>query len=80
MQIRLMTTQVWQSPEQAESSFVAAQSTLRLGIRLPSAVSNSRPTFTSTRDFDNETAIWDLPTYWYAWKRLAEVLRRQWNV
>jgi hypothetical protein len=47
---------------------------------LPSAVSHSRPIFTSIRDFDYETAIRDSATCSYAWKRLTEVLHRQTKV
>jgi len=47
---------------------------------LSSAVSHSQPIFTSIRDFDYETAIWDVATCNSAQKRLAEVLLRQWNV
>jgi hypothetical protein len=43
-------------------------------------VSYSCPIFTSSRDFDYETAIWDSLAWSYGWKRLAEVLHRQWNV
>ena len=50
------------------------------GAYLPSAVSHSRPIFTSIRDFDKETAIWDSLTWSYGWKRLRELLNRQRNV
>ena len=50
------------------------------GAYLPSAVSHSRPIFTSIRDFDKETAIWDSLAWSYGWKRLRELLNRQRNV
>ena len=35
------------------------------GEGLPPSVSHLRPIFTSSRDFDCETAIWDLPAWSY---------------
>ncbi len=39
-----------------------------------------RAHFHGNPGFDFDTAIWDSPTWSYAWKRLAKVLHRQWNV
>jgi hypothetical protein len=51
----------------------------RWGADLPPAVPYSRPIFTGSRDFDQETAIWDSPAWSYGWKPVREVLHRQRN-
>ena len=48
-----------------------------LGEDLPPSVSHLRPIFTSSRDFDCETAVWDLPAWSYGCRRLGNVLHQQ---
>jgi len=47
------------------------------GERSFPSVSHSWPIFTSSRDFDSETGIWDSETWSYDRKRLGQVLHRQ---
>jgi hypothetical protein len=45
----------------------------------PSSLSRLRPIFAGSRNFDSETAICDSSAWSYDWRRVGDVLHRQWN-